>query len=93
MSATLRRAIRPLADALISQIAAGEVETAKASVEVPSPFAGRVATLHAAVGDDVAVGASLVTFEVVDERLERVWLARTFVRSPVCSTLDRKSVV
>ena len=41
-----------------------EVETAKAAVEIPSPFAGRVATLHAAVGDDVAVGAALVTFEV-----------------------------
>jgi 2-oxoisovalerate dehydrogenase E2 component (dihydrolipoyl transacylase) len=41
-----------------------EVETAKAVVEVPSPFSGRIATLHGAEGDDVPVGASLVTFEV-----------------------------
>lgn len=44
-----------------------EVETAKAAVEIPSPFAGRVGRLHAAVGDDVAVGAPLVTFTVDDE--------------------------
>ncbi|CAN5345960.1 2-oxo acid dehydrogenase subunit E2 [soil metagenome] len=37
------------------------VETAKASVDVPSPYAGRVQTLHAGVGDTVAVGAELVT--------------------------------
>jgi 2-oxoisovalerate dehydrogenase E2 component (dihydrolipoyl transacylase) len=41
-----------------------EVETAKAAVEIPSPFTGRVVALHGAVGDDVAVGAPLVTFEV-----------------------------
>jgi 2-oxoisovalerate dehydrogenase E2 component (dihydrolipoyl transacylase) len=42
-----------------------EVETAKATVEIPSPFAGAIATLHARVGEPVAVGAPLVTFEVV----------------------------
>jgi len=41
-----------------------EVETAKAVVEVPSPFAGRVVTLHGAEEDDVPVGGALVTFEV-----------------------------
>lgn len=44
-----------------------EVETAKAAVEIPSPFAGRVVTLHGADGEDVAVGAALVTFEVEAE--------------------------
>jgi 2-oxoisovalerate dehydrogenase E2 component (dihydrolipoyl transacylase) len=39
-----------------------EVETAKAAVELPSPFAGVVAALHAAEGDVVAVGAELITF-------------------------------
>ncbi len=43
-----------------------EVETAKATVEIPSPFAGRVGTLHGSAGDIVAVGAPLVTFMVDD---------------------------
>ena len=41
-----------------------EVETAKATVEVPAPWAGRVVTLHVAAGSTVAVGTALVTFEV-----------------------------
>ena len=41
-----------------------EIETAKATVEVPAPFAGRVARLHVAAGETLAVGAPLVTFEV-----------------------------
>ncbi|MGZ4132514.1 MAG: dihydrolipoamide acetyltransferase family protein [Actinomycetota bacterium] len=41
-----------------------EVETAKAVVEIPSPYAGRVVSLHGAVGAEVPVGAVLVTFEV-----------------------------
>ncbi|MFI8102800.1 dihydrolipoamide acetyltransferase family protein [Streptomyces sp. NPDC086023] len=39
-----------------------EVETAKATVEVPSPYAGRVATLHAAEGAVVEVGRPLISF-------------------------------
>lgn len=38
-----------------------EVETAKASVEVPSPYGGTVTGLHGAVGEVVAVGAPLIT--------------------------------
>ena len=38
-----------------------EVETAKAVVEVPVPFAGRVTELHGRVGDVVVVGAPLIT--------------------------------
>jgi len=41
-----------------------EVETAKAAVEIPSPFAGRIVTLHGAVDADVRVGAPLITFDV-----------------------------
>jgi pyruvate dehydrogenase E2 component (dihydrolipoamide acetyltransferase) len=40
-----------------------EVETAKAAVEVPIPFAGRVSALHGAPGDSIAVGAALITVE------------------------------
>ena len=43
-----------------------EVETAKATVEIPSPFAGVIATLHARAGESLAVGAPLVTFQVLD---------------------------
>jgi 2-oxoisovalerate dehydrogenase E2 component (dihydrolipoyl transacylase) len=43
-----------------------EVETAKATVEIPSPFAGQVTTLHGSVGDAVPVGSTLVTFAVTD---------------------------
>ncbi|RZQ65841.1 dihydrolipoamide acetyltransferase family protein [Amycolatopsis suaedae] len=38
-----------------------EVETAKAAVEVPVPFAGTVTTLHGAPGESLAVGAPLIT--------------------------------
>src|SRR6478735_2052199 len=41
-----------------------EVETAKAIVELPSPFAGTVSALHAQAGDVVEVGAVLIAFEV-----------------------------
>lgn len=41
-----------------------EVETAKAVVEIPSPYAGVVVRLHASAGDAVAVGDPLVTFAV-----------------------------
>ena len=38
-----------------------EVETAKAAVELPSPYRGTVSSLHAAEGEVLAVGAPLVT--------------------------------
>src|SRR5216684_5891436 len=38
-----------------------EVETAKAVVEVPVPFAGRVTALHGQPGDVLAVGTPLLT--------------------------------
>jgi pyruvate dehydrogenase E2 component (dihydrolipoamide acetyltransferase) len=39
-----------------------EIETAKAAVELPSPYAGVIAELHGSAGDVIAVGAPLVTF-------------------------------
>ncbi|HEX4016973.1 MAG TPA: dihydrolipoamide acetyltransferase family protein [Frankiaceae bacterium] len=41
-----------------------EVETAKAAVEVPSPWAGKVTQLHAPQGQTVAVGSPLITIDV-----------------------------
>ena len=40
-----------------------EVETAKAAVELPSPFAGVVAALHCAEGDTVDVGKAIITID------------------------------
>jgi len=40
-----------------------EVETAKAVVEVPVPYAGVVAALHAAAGSTISVGQPLLTVE------------------------------
>lgn len=39
------------------------VETAKASVDLPCPFAGSVAQLHGAAGDVVPVGSAFITID------------------------------
>jgi 2-oxoisovalerate dehydrogenase E2 component (dihydrolipoyl transacylase) len=44
-----------------------EIGTEKAVVQVPTPFAGRVAVLHGAPGDVVAVGRPLISIEVAAE--------------------------
>ena len=44
-----------------------EIETAKAVVEVPSPFAGTVVALHGEAGGEVLVGSPLVTIDVGGE--------------------------
>jgi pyruvate dehydrogenase E2 component (dihydrolipoamide acetyltransferase) len=44
-----------------------EVETAKAVVELPSPFAGVITALHEQPGTVVEVGKPIVSFEVVDD--------------------------
>ncbi|MGH2739179.1 MAG: dihydrolipoamide acetyltransferase family protein [Actinomycetota bacterium] len=41
-----------------------DVNTAKALVEIPSPYAGTIVRLHGGDGDVIDVGAPLVTFEV-----------------------------
>ncbi|WP_349897178.1 dihydrolipoamide acetyltransferase family protein [Parafrigoribacterium soli] len=50
----------------LNQIIA-EVETAKALVELPSPFAGTITRLHVDAGSTVEVGSCIATFEVDDE--------------------------
>ncbi len=44
-----------------------EVETAKAVVELPSPFAGVVTALHEQPGSVVEVGKPIVSFEIEDD--------------------------
>jgi 2-oxoisovalerate dehydrogenase E2 component (dihydrolipoyl transacylase) len=48
-----------------------EVETAKAMVEVPSPYAGRVAALHGAEGGTLDVGAPLITVAAPEAAADR----------------------
>jgi 2-oxoisovalerate dehydrogenase E2 component (dihydrolipoyl transacylase) len=40
------------------------METAKAVVEVPSPFSGKLAKVHGNAGDVIATGAALADFEI-----------------------------
>src|SRR5687768_4871612 len=40
-----------------------EVETAKAAVEVPSPFAGVVTEIHHEAGTTVDVGSPIISFD------------------------------
>ena len=44
-----------------------DVNTAKALVEIPSPFEGTIVTLHGADGDVIEVGSPLVTFDVAED--------------------------
>jgi 2-oxoisovalerate dehydrogenase E2 component (dihydrolipoyl transacylase) len=47
-----------------------QVETAKALVDIPSPYAGVVAQLHASPGDTVPVGAVLITIMEADAQAQ-----------------------
>jgi 2-oxoisovalerate dehydrogenase E2 component (dihydrolipoyl transacylase) len=49
-----------------------EVETAKAVVEIPSPFAGVVVRVHASAGATLRVGAPLVTVRTADAEVAGV---------------------
>jgi pyruvate dehydrogenase E2 component (dihydrolipoamide acetyltransferase) len=53
-------------DVLAANQAILELETDKATVEVPSPHAGRVGKVHVAEGQTVPIGATLVTLETSD---------------------------
>jgi pyruvate dehydrogenase E2 component (dihydrolipoamide acetyltransferase) len=56
----LRWLVAPGDDVTVNQMLV-EIETAKAAVELPSPFAGRITHLHADEGQVVAVGSPIVT--------------------------------
>ena len=44
-----------------------EIETDKATVDVPSTHAGKVVKIHIASGDNVAIGTTLLTLEAVEQ--------------------------
>src|SRR5262249_61407124 len=50
-------------DVIVEDAPLLEVETDKATVEIPSPFGGRVARIHVHPGQSVKVGDVLVTFD------------------------------
>jgi pyruvate dehydrogenase E2 component (dihydrolipoamide acetyltransferase) len=51
-------------DVVVVDQPVAEITTEKAVVEVPTPFAGRVATLHGAAGETITVGRPLISIEV-----------------------------
>ena len=55
--------VKPGDTVVVNQILV-EVETAKAAVELPSPYAGVVTELHAAEGETVEVGRPIITIDV-----------------------------
>ena len=55
--------VKPGDTVVVNQIVV-EVETAKAAVELPSPYAGVVTELHAAEGETVDVGRPIITIDV-----------------------------
>ncbi len=57
-------------DAIALNQVFAEVETVKASVELPSPYAGTVVALHAGPGDSVKVGEPLIEIAVAGDRDE-----------------------
>jgi pyruvate dehydrogenase E2 component (dihydrolipoamide acetyltransferase) len=61
--AELVRWLVAVGDTVAVDAPVAEVETAKASVEVPSPYAGVIAELHGAEGTTIEVGAPLVSVE------------------------------
>jgi 2-oxoisovalerate dehydrogenase E2 component (dihydrolipoyl transacylase) len=62
----VRWLVRP-GDPVAVDAPVAEVETAKATVEVPSPFAGIVAELHGTEGSTIRVGAPLITVTPLEE--------------------------
>ena len=61
--ATIVRWLVDVGDEVTADQIIAEVETAKATVELPTPHAGTVAALHAAEGDEVAVGTAVLTLD------------------------------
>ena len=51
-------------DVVAEDQAIADVMTEKATVEIPSPVAGKVLSLGSAVGETIAVGSELVRLEV-----------------------------
>ncbi len=67
-----------------------EVETDKAAVEIPSPFAGVASKVHVQPGQTVAVGDVLVTFEDGDQTTVKQERAETKATPPAEAPLAER---
>lgn len=73
--------VKPGEDVAMDQ-ALMEVETDKAAVEIPSPYAGKATEIHVSEGDTVNVGAVIVTFDEGGNGAARKSSAATAVAEP-----------
>lgn len=65
------------------------VETGKAVVEIPAPWAGTVAELKAEPGDTVAVGAPLVAFDLGERKDQGAVVGRLETGEPAAAPAPR----
>lgn len=70
-----------------------EIETAKSLVELPSPFAGTVTELRAAVGDTVEVGTGIIAIASEVEAAEAAPATPAPVASPASSSEESSGSV
>jgi len=68
-----------------------EIETAKAAVELPSPFAGTVHELHAKEGDTVDVGKPIITIDTASGSMDEKTEEKPPARNPVLVGYGPKS--
>lgn len=64
-----------------------DIETAKATVELPSPYAGTIVTLHGNPGDVIEVHQPLITFEVGGDAGAKA-KAKTTTKPAAAATID-----
>lgn len=63
-----------------------EVETDKAVVEIPSPYAGTVTKIHVQEGKVITVGSVMIDFDVSGDKTERAKGGATAKEQPAAST-------
>lgn len=66
------RVLVEVGDVISSEQPVIEVETEKASVEVPSELSGRITELHVSIGDTLAAGAPILTIEEAEQEKSAV---------------------
>ncbi|MHB2028081.1 MAG: dihydrolipoamide acetyltransferase family protein [Acidimicrobiales bacterium] len=69
-----------------------DIETAKATVELPSPYEGTVVKLHGSVGDVMEVHKALITFEVVNSATDALETQESTIESPATEVTSDTSI-